>query len=304
MASLKALEELAQRAAAALNVAAEAPNRSLKRGAARAALLLRKTVRYWHRCEAPKLAAALAFYTMFSLSPMFVIFIAVTGLALGNNAAADTFAPVRSVLGPTATLALQALVASANSKAANVTALITGVITALIGATGLFGQLRDSLDVIWGEPEHPDRGILNFLRENAVAIAMVLFTGLLLMASLVIEAATTVLASNNAMVVRWIDVSITFAAASVLFTFVYKYLNTVHLHWSEAVVGAVVTSLLFVSGQALIGWYLGRAAIGSGYGVAGSLMLVLLWVYYSSLTMLVGAAFTRAYSETVRRTTV
>lgn len=298
---MRAVEEFGQRIAAAVTATALAPNRSFKRGFARAVILARKTVRFWQGCDATRLAAALAFYTMFSLAPMFVIFVAIAGLALGNSVAADTFGPLSEVLGPVPTRALQTIVMTAHTRGADVTALVTGIVTALVGAGALFGQLHDALNVIFGQPEEPRRTALAFVRRNAVAIALVVFSGLVFTVSIVIEAGTAVLESHNAMLVRWTNLAITYTAAAVLFTFVYKYLPAHRLRWAEALVGAAATSALLVSGQAFIGWYLGRAAIGFGYGVAGSLMLVLLWVYYSGLTLLAGAAFTRAYMETARQ---
>ena len=294
------VEDVLQRIAQAITASAQSPNRSFKRGFARTALLMRKTMRYWQTCDVTKLAAALAFYTMFSLAPMFVILIAVAGLVLGSSASADTFAPLSQVLGAAPTLAIQNIVSSANTKATNLTALVTGVVIAVIGAGGLFGQLQDALNGIFGEPAEPRRGVVEFVRRNVVAIALVLVAGVLFTASLVVEAGSTVVASHHATLVRLIDVAITYATVAVLFAVVYKILPANRLHWSEAIVGGAVTGMLLVLGQAFIGWYLGRAAIGFGYGVAGSLMLVLLWVYYSAITLLLGAAFTRGYMETVR----
>jgi membrane protein len=278
--------------------AAVNPERSARRSLARAAVIASRTLRYWRRCDAPQIAAAMAYYAIFALVPLTAVLIALAALAVGpENAETDLLAPMRPLLGNTATLALTALFAGASTKAGSIVTFASGSVIALLGAAGLFGQLKAALNRIWGAAQEPRRGLLAFVSENAIQIGLVLLTVLLTIVSLAIEAAVSAVGLANAAFAGWIGIVATTLVAWILFAMTYRYLGPARLHWHDASTGGFVTAFLFVLGQALIGYYLGRVAVGASYGAAAPVMIILVWIYYSALIVLVGAAFTRAYSE-------
>ena len=268
--------------------------------------LLRQVARSWLDDYAPSMGAALAYYTLFSLAPLLLIVISVAGLVFGQEAArGEIEAQLRSLMGEQGASAVQALLASVGKPTEGVAATALGVLLLLIGATTVFGELQDSLDRIWRAPSQ-DRagGWIALIRTRLLSFGMILAIGFLLMVSLVLSAVLSVMEHWWTMLFGgWLFVASAvngiagFFLIAVMFALIYKVMPRVHVQWRDVWIGAVFTALLFTLGKALIGVYIGRSGIVSGFGAAGSLVVVLLWVYYSAQIFLIGAEFTWVYAN-------
>jgi len=249
----------------------------------------------WRRHDAPTLAAALAYYALFSLAPLLIVVIAICGVVFGPDAArGEVFARLRGVMGDEGAQAVQALVENARRPAAGLLATLSGLLAALLGATGVFAQLRQALNTIWGLPTPGTlRGLM---RHRLAAFVLVLLTGALLLASV---ALSTTLAgivqvqgearAAPAALAEVVHFSLSFATVAALLAAIYRYLPEARLPWSAVWPGAAAASLLLTIGKSLIGLYLGRSGVASAFGAAGSLVAVLVWVYYSAQIVLFGA---------------
>ncbi|MDT8307827.1 MAG: YihY/virulence factor BrkB family protein [Anaerolineae bacterium] len=266
--------------------------------------LLRDSFAAWRDDNASRLAAALSYYTVFSIAPLLVIVIAVAGRVLGEEAVrGEIAAQIGSTVGPETAEFIQSLVANAREPASGTIAAIIGVITLFLGASGVFGQLQGALDTIWRVEPAPGRGIRGTIEDRFLGFAMVLAIGFLLMVALVastaISVASSFLADRLPLPPGWLsvlDFVLSFALITVLFAIIFKVLPRVQLAWRDVWLGAAVTSFLFNIGKLLIGWYLGTTGAGSAFGAAGSLIVLLLWVYYSAQIFLLGAEFTKVYA--------
>jgi membrane protein len=272
-----------------------------------AVAFLRDVLDQWSEDNCLSLGAALAYYTFFSMAPLLVLVIAIAGLALGQRAAeGEIVAQIESVMGAEGARAIQGLIVRASAPAAGIAATIASVVTMLLGASGVFGQLQASLNHIWGVKGAATGGLLGYLRRRAISFGMILVIGFLLLVSLALSA---VLQGVRELITGHVpalagslgtlDFAIPFVVIALLFGLIYKLLPDVRLRWGDVWLGAVVTSLLFSVGKLGIGIYLGRAGVTSVYGAAGSLVLVLLWIYYSAQILLLGAEFTEVYSRRI-----
>lgn len=266
--------------------------------------LLRATVEGFIEDEAMTRGAAIACYTMFSLAPLIVIAMEIAGLAFGDSAVEGAVAEqLRGLLGDEAAEAVQAMVRSAASPDRFSLAALISVGTLLLTSTVVFAEVQAALDVIWRSPPAPGNTIMQILRTRLISFCLVAVTGALLLASLV---ASTVLAAvtswaqallpRSAEVLSLMNFGLSFLIITALFAAIYKLLPNRRLAWMDVFVGALVTAFLFTIGKSLIGWYLGTAGIASLYGAAGALMVVLIWIYYSTQIFLLGAEFTRAWA--------
>ncbi len=266
---------------------------------------LREVFEQWSEDNCLSLGAALAYYTFFSMAPLLVLVIAIAGLALGQRAAeGEIVVQIEKVMGAEGARAIQGLIVRASAPAAGVTATIVSLATMLLGASGVFGQLQSSLNHIWGVKGPTTSGVLGYLRRRAISFGMILVIGFLLLVSLALSA---LLQGIRELITEHVpalggsletlDFTIPFVVIGVLFALIYKLLPDVRLRWGDVWLGAIVTSLLFSVGKLGIGIYLGRAGVTSVYGAAGSLVLVLLWIYYSAQILLLGAEFTEVYSR-------
>ncbi|MDF0555518.1 YihY/virulence factor BrkB family protein [Kamptonema sp. UHCC 0994] len=267
--------------------------------------LIKETFKEWQKDKAPTLAAALAFYTVFSLAPLLIIVIAIAGLVFGQEAAqGQLVGQLQSLVGKDGAETIQQLVANASNLKSGIVATIIGVATLLWGATNVFTNLKEALNMIWNVEPPPGRGFFGFLQDRILSFAMILSIGFLLLVSLVISA---VLAAVN----QWlngllhipvgiwqlVDFGISFSVVTVLFALIYKFLPDVKLAWGDVWVGAAITSVLFTIGKSLIGIYLGSSGIGSTYGAAGSFVILLLWINYSAQILFLGAEFTQVWTN-------
>jgi membrane protein len=268
--------------------------------------LLKDTAQEWNEDNVPLLAAALAYYTVFSLAPLLLIAIAIAGAVFGEDAArGEIFAQLRGLLGAQAAAAVTSLIESANKpNSGGGIATIISVIILLFGASGVFGQLQMALNTIWEVKPKPGRAVKSFIQSRFLSFAMVLVIGFLLLVSLILSAILAVISNyfNNFIpgfvaLGQVINFAISFAVITFLFAAIYKFLPDVKIPWSNLWVGAGVTALLFNIGKFLIGLYLGSSSVSSGYGAAGSLIVILIWVFYSAQILLFGAEFTQVYSK-------
>ena len=266
--------------------------------------LFKRTASEWYDNDAQTQAAALAYYTTFSIAPLLVIAIAVAGFLFGEEAArGQVRGQLEGLLGPNGATVVESMMKSAQSTEAGVLATLVGLVVLLFGATGAFAQMQGAINFIWNiKPK--SMGVRGFFRTRVLSFGLVLGVGFLLLVSLLLSALLAAFGYYlSRFVPGWvgfigiINVVFSFAAITALFAMIYKFLPDAQIRWRDVWLGAAVTSLFFTLGKTGIGLYLGKSAIASSYGAAGSLALVLLWVYYSSQILLFGAQFTKAYAE-------
>ena len=267
---------------------------------------LREVIDEWQRDAALTLGAALAYYTLFAMAPLLVLVIAVAGLALGRAAAqGEIVAQIGDLMGSEGAKAIEEMIVRASAPASGITATLVSVATMTLGASGVFGQLQSSLNQIFGAVQRPKRGWLQgMILQRLSHFGMIVAIGFLLLVSLVLSAVVAALhdmlqthVPHLAAVLPTLNFVLSFVVVTGLFALIYKVLPDVRLAWRDVWLGAVVTALLFTVGKSLIGFWLGRAGTTSVYGAAGSLVLVLLWIYYSSQILFLGAEFTEVYSR-------
>jgi membrane protein len=267
--------------------------------------LLKETYNEWSEDKASRLAASLAYYTVFSIAPLLIIVIAVAGLIFGREAAQGQIErQIQGLIGEESAQFVQTLIEASSNKTTGIIATVIGIATLLFGATGLFGQLQDALNTIWEVTPKPGRGVMGIIKDRFFSFTMVLGIGFLLMVSLVVSAGlealneyTSGLWGDVAFVGQALNFVISFGVITLLFAMIYKVLPDVEIAWRDVWIGAAVTALLFTIGKFLIGLYLGHSAVASSYGAAGALVVILLWVYYSAQILLLGAEFTQVYAK-------
>ncbi len=273
--------------------------------------LLKQTAQEWLQDKAPQLGAALAYYTVFSLAPLILVLLAIVGVLFRDDPAGarDKITQQMSYfLDPSAVQVVQNIAQKASQPGKSTIATIIGIALALFGASGVFGQLQDALNTIWGVKAKPGLGIWGFLRARFLSFAMVAGICFLLLVSLAIEALLkgfshylqSVLPGGIAIAVT-VYLVFDFAVVVLLFAMIFKFLPDVKIQWRDVWIGAVMTAILFGIGKWLLGFYLGSGAAGSAYGAASSLITLLLWVYYSSQILLFGAEFTQVYAAQAGR---
>jgi membrane protein len=261
--------------------------------------LAKTTIREWLDDKALRLGAALSYYTIFSIAPLLLIVIAIAGLAFGNDLArTQILNQLQGLLGEKAALAIGEMLQNANKPKTGILASLVGLLTLLFGATGVVGQLQDALNTIW-EVKEKKSGIKGILRNRILSLAMILGIGFLLLVSLVISAGLTAISDRlgTAVIFQVLHFIVSIGVITVLFAMIFKYLPDKEVKWQNVWIGAAVTSLLFTIGKILVGMYLAKSSVASGYGAAGSLVIVLLWVYYNSQILFLGAEFTQVYSS-------
>jgi len=252
-----------------------------------------------------QMGAALAYYTLFSIAPLLLIAIAVAGSVFGREASQNQIiGAIQDLVGFESARAIQAIIESAGRRPdSGFLATATGMVLLLLGAAGVVGQLQDSLNAIWRVAFKTGRGLKGFVQDRLISYTMVLGVGFLLVVSLVVSALLTAVSgivggylTIEAATAQSLDLIVSFALITLLFAVIYKYVPDVRIAWSDVWLGAATTSLLFAAGKFLIGFYLGHSTITSIYGAAGSLVTLLLWVYYSSLMFFFGAELTQVYA--------
>ena len=267
--------------------------------------LLKEAFQEWQEDKVSLLAAALAYYTVFSITPLLVIAIAIAGAVFGKDTAkGEILAQINSLVGEQGAQVIETGLNNANQPQVGSFASIVSVVILLIGASGVFAQLQQALNTVWNVKAKPNAGIMEFIRKRLLSFGMVLVIGFLLLVSLILSAVLSGISKLEIVVLpgftpMWqiLNFAISFGFISLLFALIYKYLPDAKIAWKDVWVGAIITALLFTFGKFLIGLYLGRGSLGSTYGAAGSLIVFLAWVFYSAQILLFGAEFTQVYSR-------
>jgi len=255
--------------------------------------------------EAPRLGASLAYYTILSLAPLLVLVISVVGLVFGEEAARGQISfQIDDMVGQEGGKAIQEMIKGAGEKKAGIWASVLGFATLLLGASSVVGELRFALNRIWNTPPKDSESFLDMIKQRSYAIAVVLGIGFLLLVSLVLSAGVSAAGkflSNYLpapeIVLQIANFVASFLLVTLLFGFMFRFLPEIWPSWRDVMLGAVMTALLFTIGKTLIGIYLGKASVGSTFGAAGSLVVVLVWVYYSAQIFFLGAEFTQVYAR-------
>jgi membrane protein len=274
----------------------------------RAAGILRlfgTALRAWWDDDAPRLGASLAYYTLFAIAPILLVATAIAGMVFGAEAVrGEIVGQLDQLVGGEGASAVQSLLEGASQRRAGILATVIGGVTFVIAATGAFLELQAALNTIWRVKPNPGANLRAFLIDRVRSFGLVVAIGFLLMVSLTVTAALAALSEwlarrSPAVPMAWsaINVLVSVGVTTVMFALLYRFLPDVHLRWRDVTTGAFVTAVLFTIGQQLIGLYLGQSSVASSYGAAGSVMILLLWVYYSCQILLFGAEFTRVYAQ-------
>ncbi|NML36523.1 YihY/virulence factor BrkB family protein [Chitinophaga sp. G-6-1-13] len=254
-----------------------------------------------------KLSAALAYYTIFSVAPMLIIIIFFCDLFLGKEAVEGSiYGQIQGLVGSEAAIQIQSMIRNATLSNDMSWATIVGFVTLVIGATGVFAEIQDSINFIWGLKSKPKKnGLLRMLINRLLSFSLVVSMGFILLVSLavngLVELFQNVLAQliptklTTTLIVYVANLVVPFLVITTLFTIIFKVLPDARIRWKDVRVGAVATAVLFMIGKFAIGYYLGASKVGSTYGAAGSVVIILLWVYYSAAILYFGAVFTRQY---------
>lgn len=269
--------------------------------------LLTQTTSEWIDHDVSRLGAALAFYTLFAIGPLFVIVLAMAGFWFGEEAARnELYSRVSGLVGDGGGEALQALVSAAYKAEAETGAWATviALATLFVVATGIFVHLQGALNSVWGVRRLPGRGVHNFIKDRLLSFALIVGIGFLLLVSLVFSAGLSALDKFMGGLMpaqealwQWLNFVGSFGVITLLFAMIFKVLPDVKIAWRDVWIGAIITALLFNLGKLLFGLYLGRSSVNSAYGVAGSLVITLLWIYYSAQILFFGAKFTQIYAN-------
>ena len=270
--------------------------------------LIRVTVRNWIDDKVPRLGAALAFYIALSLAPTLVILLAIAGLVFSAKASENRLIlEVQGLVGQEGAQVIQAMIEGVHRPRSGIATILLGLVPLFIGSSAAVSELKDAMNTIWKVPDDKTcstaRNVFNVVKARFLSFAVVLGAGLFLLISLTVNAGISAagpyfkpLAPPRALI-QTVDWVIFFVVITILFAFIFKVLPSVSLEWGDVIIGAVLTSFLFTAGKFLLGVYLGRAGFADTYGAAGSLVILLVWVYYSAQVLFFGAEFTRAYTS-------
>jgi membrane protein len=273
--------------------------------------LLKDTYNKWSQHNCARLSASVAFYTLLSFAPLLVVLTAVVALAINKTSAENELIfQAKNIVGEHGADAVKTLLASAEKPSTGVFASIISFLLLLSGASGVFTELHDALNLIWDAAPSTSSGAIGLIKDRLFSFGMVLFVGFLLAISLLISAALSFIAEFFGQVLpaprvllEIANFVVSFAVITFLFALLFKYVPAIYIGWRNVIVGAIGTALLFTIGKLLLSMYLGRASVGSAYGAAGSLVAVIIWVYYSAQIFFFGAEFTRVYADAHADTT-
>ena len=267
--------------------------------------LLKQTVSEWVDDNAPSRAASLSYYTVFSLAPLLLIAVAIAGIVFGQQAVTGELGrQLQGLLGAASAKAIEDMMASASHTGSGVFASVAGIILLVLGSTGAFVELQDTLNLMWDVDRKKTSGLWAFLRARLLSFAMVGVIAFMLLVSLVVSAVLSALghfAEQNLpggeVLFQILNFLVSLGVITVLFAAIFKVLPDAKIAWRDVWLGAAVTSLLFVIGKLLIGLYIGKASVASSYGAAGSFAVLLIWIYYSAMILFFGAEFTQVYAR-------
>ena len=266
--------------------------------------LITKAGAAWSNQNALEWGAALAYYTAFSIAPLLIIALSIVGLVYQGDSMSYIHNEVANLVGENAATAISSAIRSVRTSGHGAVANIISIVILLIGATSLFGQLQNALNRVWGVEPKPGHFWKDLFKQRVISFAMIIGISFLLLVSLLVSAVLAAITGYFAYLLPgtnfvWhlLDATVSFTIVVLLFAAIFKIIPDVHIDWQDVWIGAVVTAALFVAGKAAIGFYLGRSGVGSAYGAAGSVLIILAWVYYSSQILFLGAEFTKLYAE-------
>lgn len=268
--------------------------------------ILKQTVNDFMDDKVLKLSAALSYYTIFSIAPMLIVIITLCDVFLGKEAIeGSVYGQINDMVGNEAALQIQQMIKNAALSGDSTWATVIGIVTLVIGATSVFGEIQDSINFIWQLKAKPKNGLLKMLLNRLLSFSMVVSLGFILMVSLAMngiielfsQQLATLFPQVTMVLVYIINLALTFLIISFLFAIIFKVLPDAKIRWKHVIVGAVTTAILFMIGKFGIGMYLGSSKVGTAYGAAGSIVIILLWVYYSAIILYFGAEFTQVYVQ-------
>lgn len=269
-------------------------------------IILKDTIQEFIEDKVLKLSAALAYYTIFSLPSTLIIVIGLCGIFYGKDAIeGKIFFQINNFIGAEAALEVQHIIQKMATHHDSFVATVIGIITLLIGATGMFGEIQDSINTIWGLKTKPEKGLIKLLLNRVISFSMIVILGFVFLVSLLLNVLLQFFLSHLKKIfsenfidnLYIVDQVIIFGIIILLFAFIFKVLPDAKILWKDVWVGAFVTTLLFILGKFIISYYLSTTSQISPYGAAGSLIILLLWVYYSAIILYFGAEFTQAYAR-------
>ncbi len=255
-----------------------------------------------------KLSASLAYYTIFSIAPLLILIISIAGLVWGSDATSDKLYPqIQHYVGQTAALQIQDILKKLQLSGKSGTAVVIGVVTLLIGASSIFIEIQDSLNIIWRVKAKPKKGWVKLIQNRFISFSLIISLGFLMLVSLVLSVIMTALSSwighflhaITTLLIKGINLGITFIIISILFGIIFKFLPDVKIKWRDVRTGAFFTAILFMLGQYAINVYIQYTAKSSAYGAAGSILVILVWIYYTAAILYIGAEFTQVYAEAI-----
>lgn len=269
------------------------------------ASLLKATVVEWIEHDAARVAAALAFYTLLSMAPLVILSITLLGVVMGEDSARTRLlSEISTVIGPQAAGALNVVAGSAERSDSGVLSSVIGIIVLLVGASGVFGELQYALDTIWGVKPKPGRGVMGVIKDRLFSFSMVIGVAFVLLVSLVVSAVLSSMGRvmsdalpGGAVLWQAINICVSLGVITLLFAVIFKVVPDVEVRWRDVLVGAFFTAALFSAGKYLLGLYLGTSSVASSYGAAGSVVALVVWVYYSSQLVFLGAEFTQVFAK-------
>lgn len=266
--------------------------------------VIKETFSKWSDDKAPKLAASLSFYTIFSIAPLLLLIIAIAGFVFGNDAAQGRIVEqLQSFVGKESAVLIQNAIKKSSNMQSGIIATVIGVVTLLLGASGVFLELQDSLNMIWKVRRKSGKTWVALIKSRLISFSLIIAVGALLMASLIVSTLISALSdfieryiSIPAFVLSLTDFFVSLVIMVVLFSMIYRILPDVKLSWKDVRIGGIITSLLFILGKYLISLYLGRSTVSSTFGAAGSLAIFIIWIYYTAQILFLGAEFTYVYA--------
>ena len=267
--------------------------------------LLKHAAFAFNEDNAFKLSASLSYYTIFALGPLLIIIISLAGIFFGKDAVqGQLYSQIKDLTGSQAALQIQEIISNIHKTHATVIGATVGIIILVIGATGVFTEMQSSINFIWSVKAKPKKGWLKFLTNRLLSFSLVIGLGFLLLVSLIINALLALLSDRlmklfphyTVYLFNVINMIVIIAVISGLFSVIYKVLPDATISWKDAFIGSCFTAILFIAGKFLIGYYLGKSNMGLTYGAAASIVIILAWVYYSSLILYFGAEFTKVYA--------
>ncbi len=268
--------------------------------------LMKSAAAKWNAHNAPRLGAALAYYMLLSMAPLMILVVAICGLVLGKaDVERDLLGQMQSLIGYSGATTVEMLISNAHHASSGIIATAVALITLLFGASGVFVELRDSLNTIWDAPPRPSSTWRSFVSQRLMSFGMVLALGFLLLVSLLLTTGIALVEKFFGRLVPFhfaafgqaVNTILSVFVISLLFALIFKFVPDLPIRWREVAIGSVATAILFTVGKYLLALYLTTAGVGSTYGAAGSLVAMVVWVYYSAQIFFFGAVFTRAYAD-------